>query len=256
MKRIFTKKTKRFLLDLLFPNRCPVCMRVIRWDKVICDECVKEIPFIADGALCSKCGRSHKQGDLCEDGFGYDYVFGAMWYKGKAKKGIYNFKRRYGFNLAELSVPYIYKQLEKCGLLDKVDCITYVPMYRKKEYKRGYNQAERFASILSEAIKAPVVGGMLEHKKSSTQQHELTGSERRDAAKNTYTLGKAGNDKGYKVCILCDDVFTTGSTLDVCSRLLKTAGFETVICASLCVTPKKLADDEYEQDHDSEYYIE
>ena len=256
MKQILSKKTKRFLLDLIFPNRCPVCMRAIRWDKLICDECIKDIPFIKEDALCGRCGRKHAPDDKCEGEHSYDFVFGAMWYKDKGKKAMYNFKRRYAFNLAELSAPYIYKQLEKHSLLDKVDCITYVPMYPKKEYKRGYNQAEEYAKVLSEALKIPVAGGMLAHRKSASQQHELTGSERRDAAKNTYMLGNKKKDPSYKVCILADDVFTTGSTLDVCAGLLKSIGFETVICVSICITPKKLADDEYEEDHESEYYDE
>ena len=256
MKQIFTKRTKRILLDLIFPNRCPVCMRVIRWDKVICDDCIKEMPFIEEGVLCGRCGRKHGADEQCEGDRNYDYVFGAMWYDGKGKKAMYNFKRRYGFNLAELSAPYIYKQLEKYSLLDKIDCITYVPMYPKKEYKRGYNQAERYAAVLSEALHIPVVGGMLTHKKSAAQQHELTGSERRDAAKSTYELGSRRREPREKVCILADDVFTTGSTLDVCAGLLKSIGFETVICVSICITPKKLADDENEEGHDSEYYEE
>ena len=256
MKQIFTKRTKRFLLDLLFPNRCPVCMRCIRWDKVICEECSKDMPLIKEGDLCGRCGRKHKPDEQCENDHNYDYVLAALWYEGKGKKGIYNIKRRYAFNLAEYCAPYIYKQLEKYGLQDKVDCITYVPMYPSKEYKRGYNQAERYAAVLSEALHVPVVGGMLVHKKSQTQQHELTGSERRDAAKNTYTLGNRAREPWEKVCILADDVFTTGSTLDMCAGLLKSIGFETVICVSICITPKKLADDEYEEDHDSEYYEE
>ena len=256
MKQILTKRTKKFLLDLIFPNSCPVCMRIIKWDKVICDECIKKMPFIKDGTLCIKCGRKHKPDEPCSDDRSYDYVFGVLWYKGMGKKAMYNFKRRYAFNLAELSAPYIYKQLEKNDLLDKIDCITYVPMYPKKEYKRGYNQAERYAQVLSEALHIPVVGGILEHKKSSTQQHELTGLERKEAAKNTYILGKKAKDPKDKVCIIVDDVFTTGSTLNVCAKLLKSIGFETVICVSICITPKKLADDEYEEDHESEYYYE
>lgn len=256
MKQIFNKRTKKFLIDLIFPNKCPVCMRAIRWDKLICDDCMEQMPFIEENALCCRCGRKHDPEEKCESEQNYDNVFGVLWYKGKGKKAMYNFKRRYGFNLAELCAPYIYKQLEKNGLIDKIDCITYVPMYPKKEYKRGYNQAERYAAVLSEALGIPVVGGLLAHKKSSTQQHELTGAERRDAAKSTYTLGKETREPWQKVCILADDVFTTGSTLDVCAGLLKSIGFETVICVSICITPKKLKDDEYEEDHESEYYDE
>lgn len=249
-RMIFSKQLRRFLADLIAPNKCPICMRAIKWDKYICDSCNEQLPFLNDDSICHKCGRVHQLEEPCESSHRFDGVFGVMWYKDKGKKAIYNFKRRYTLNLAELAAVHIYKQFETNDLLKAVDCVTYVPMHIKKEYKRGYNQAEEYARALSEALGVPLVGGMLEHKKTNTQQHELTGQERREAARSTYTLGKRKREPNEKVCIITDDVFTTGSTLDVCAGLLKSIGFEKVICVSICITPKKLADDEYEEDYE------
>ena len=250
MKQILTKKAKRFLLDIPFPNKCPVCMRAIRWDKYICEECAEALPFIEEGKLCRKCGRPHPENKHCETERAFDAVYGVLWYRDKGKKAMYNLKHRYGFNIAELAATHIYTQLEKAGLRDKIDCITYVPMHKDKEYRRGYNQAEEYAKALSDSLGLPLANGFIEHKKTSSQQHDLKGADRREGARSAYILGKKKPSDEQKVCILADDIFTTGSTLDICAGLLKEAGFETVICVSVCVTPYKLGDDEYEDDYE------
>ena len=85
----------------------------------------------------------------------------------------------------------------------------------------------------------PLIKSMLEHRKSKSSQHNLSGEDRKLAAKQTYYLGKTKRPEDFKTVIIADDVFTTGSTLDTCAELLKQTGFERVICAAICITPKK-----------------
>ena len=237
------KALKKYLLDLIFPNKCPVCMKAIRWDKLICEDCKEQLVFAEKGEFCIKCGRHHAPDEQCESKKHFDNVLGVLKYEGKCKKAIYNLKHRYGLNLSEFAAPYIYKSLEENELLKSIDCITFVPMYKKKEFKRGYNQAEEYAKAIAEELKVPVISHLIEHRKSSVSQHNLSGEDRKTAAKQTYYPGKAKRPKEFKTVIIADDVFTTGSTLDICAQLLKQAGFERVICAAICITPEKNDED-------------
>ena len=231
------EKISKFLLDLVFPNRCPVCRRFIKWDKLICDECFDKLPFIGSDEQCVFCGQLHDITAPCTNTHSFDNALSVMRYEGNAKRAMYNFKNRYALNIAEFSVPYIYLKLEDNDLLKEADCITFVPMYSKKEFKRGYNQAEELARFLSRSLDLPVIKGILVHSKTNKRQHDLTAEQRKAAAKSTYSLGRCRWDKSFKTVILTDDIITTGSTLDACASLLKDAGFEKVICVSVCVTP-------------------
>lgn len=233
-----SRAIKRFVLDIVFPNKCPVCRRAIRWDKLICNDCLEKLPVLESAEQCIFCGKLHPEGEPCQSKNSYDNAVSVMKYKGNAKRAIYNFKNRYALNLAEFSAPYIYKALEENDLLKTADCVTYVPMYKKKEFRRGYNQALELARYVSYSTGVPLVREMLVHKKTQTSQHNLSADERKLAAKSTYSLNpKSKWDKGFKTVILVDDVLTTGSTLNACADILKQAGFERVICASICVTP-------------------
>ena len=153
----------------------------------------------------------------------------------KAQKLLTDFAQTEGRNsgLAELLPEHVI-----LALLKTADCVTYVPMYKKKEFRRGYNQARELARYVSYSTGVPLVREMLVHKKTQTSQHNLSADERKLAAKSTYSLNpKSKWDKGFKTVILVDDVLTTGSTLNACADILKQAGFERVICASICVTP-------------------
>ena len=45
-----------------------------------------------------------------------------------------------------------------------------------------------------------------------------------------------GDVKGLKTVILVDDIFTTGATMEACTRVLLAAGIKTVYGVTLCVS--------------------
>ncbi|MBQ7981833.1 MAG: hypothetical protein IJ305_09550, partial [Oscillospiraceae bacterium] len=76
MRKIFLKSCKAFLLDTFFPNRCPFCGEIIRWDKSVCNDCRSEI-IPACEKICHKCGNFRC---VCDEYKKYDNAYAALFF--------------------------------------------------------------------------------------------------------------------------------------------------------------------------------
>ncbi len=102
--------------------------------------------------------------------------------------------------------------------------LTFVPMRRRREKKRGYNQAEIIAREVARLSgKEPL--SLLEKSKATEPQVELDGRKRLENLKGSFSFSGSYIPKRV---VLVDDVVTTGSTLNECARVLKEAGVEKV----------------------------
>ena len=117
------------------------------------------------------------------------------------------------------------------------DQITCVPMRTAKEKERGYNQSALLAQELSKLLEIPVHCHLLRKCADTPAQHELKGAERRGNVFGVFEVAKPELTQG-KTILLCDDVKTTGATLDECAKMLKLAGAQEVYCACIAVTRK------------------
>jgi predicted amidophosphoribosyltransferase len=99
-------------------------------------------------------------------------------------------------------------------------------MNRKKFAARGYNQSELLAVSMSKASGIPFLR-LLREKKGSSHQREFSSSARYINVIDRYeTLGEYNLSE--KTILLIDDVFTTGATINECSRILSSAGVRSV----------------------------
>lgn len=227
----WTYKAKRFLLDLAFPNSCPICNEFIEYDKFICEKCIEKLPIVKT----NKCNRCNNAECTCTDLY-YDKCFSFVYYEDSGKKGLLSFKLEGIFNFAEYISFKAIDKLSEQGLLSKIDIITCVPMSAKKERVRGYNQAYDFAKMISRLSKLPLHGKLLVKEKSKIIQHELSAEQRRIKAYEAFALKAKPSCIQGKTILLCDDVVTTGSTLDACAKLLKEAGAKAVYCITIATT--------------------
>lgn len=67
----------KFLLDFVYPNRCPICGSFIKWDELLCKNCECKLPFHKK-ILCEKCGK-----DKCldHDSLHFDSIYTLMRYE-------------------------------------------------------------------------------------------------------------------------------------------------------------------------------
>ncbi len=107
-----------------------------------------------------------------------------------------------------------------------IDVVTSVPMNRKKFAARGYNQSELLAKSVSSAAGIPFLR-LLREKGNSIPQREFSFAARYINVIDRYeTLNN--NKLIDKTILLIDDVFTTGATINECSRQLLNSGARAV----------------------------
>ena len=224
---------------IIFPRRCPGCDKILEFNgKKICDNCRKNLIYIKE-PRCKKCG---KQLIKFEDEYCFDCKKGKHIYKkgvsafshaGEIKKSIYKIKycnKREYVDFYGKEVARIY---EKEILGWKCDCLIPVPLHRKRKLKRGYNQAEVIAKVISKQLGIPINNKILTRVKNTKPQKELNDEDRKKNLENAFKIHKSIVE--LKKVILVDDIYTTGSTIDSCARILLDNGVSEVYYVSLSI---------------------
>lgn len=135
------------------------------------------------------------------------------------------------------------------------DVLVPVPIHPARRRSRGYNQAEELARRLSGYWKIPVDSRLLVRTKKTTPQRTLNPSERLKNLQEAFAIdpgrgagkgkqGKQGKQEKQgeqgaaaipERVILVDDIYTTGSTIEACTRVLKAAGVRQVYFVAICI---------------------
>ena len=235
---------KNEIIRMLFPDdiKCIVCGKEIRPNRYgLCDDCKLEI----NDNFCMRCGR-HKIGigDYCDEcsnlSLHFDEARSAVNYDGNAKALVHRLKYGNAKYLANTLSQYL---LDVLLLSDwHADCITFVPIHKSRERKRGYNQAELLAKALAERVDLPCVN-LLEKSVKTPNQAKLNRAARLENIKNSFSAVQ----KPPEHVILIDDVMTTGSTADECSRVLKRAGAKVVYVLTFASVPERPLTDKHSQ---------
>lgn len=229
---------RRQLLNLFFPKTCPICDKVIAKNHFLCDHCVQDIKIIEE-PKCQKCGRPLLREDtlFCKDcnrveRF-FDRAVSVFEHKGKLRESVYRFKydnaRIYGEYYGFMAAKLYGRQIKEWN----IDAVIPVPIFREKELKRGYNQAKVFGLYLTKEINIPLRDDIVKRVKNTVPQKELDRSMRFVNLKDAFAVNREAL-KGMNNVLLVDDIFTTGSTLDACARILKKAGVQKVY--GLCIS--------------------
>ena len=104
-----------------------------------------------------------------------------------------------------------------------IDLIIPVPLHKKRRWERGFNQSFEIAREIGRRGGIAFASGALLKVKSTPPQTSLERRERMENVRGAYALGRKNIVAG-KVVLLVDDVFTTGSTIGECARVLRRGG--------------------------------
>jgi len=121
--------------------------------------------------------------------------------------------------------------IDRC-LPPQFDIIVPVPLHSKRLKERGFNQSFLLAHQINKKLSLPVIADDLQRIKWTRPQVELDWRERASNVKGAFTLIDNEEIKGKEV-LLIDDVYTTGSTVNECARVLKKAGAKKVYVATV-----------------------
>jgi competence protein ComFC len=230
------------LASLAFPAPCRICTRILDTGTTIpfCRACAEALTQTLPEPLCAQCGRpivsaaaaegmSLPQCHLCRGHmYAFDFArsFGA--YTPRMSRAILLLK--YG-NVAPLGAWFarrlaglVGRQLEGFA----ADAVVPVPLDPGRLRERGYNQAELIAKPLARMLGIPFRSYLLVRTRPRPNRLRLTRRERWETVRGAYATHKMAQVDKLRV-LLVDDVFTTGATLDACSRALKGAGAARVV---------------------------
>ena len=226
-------KIKDFLLDIFFPRFCFGCKKE---GTYLCDDC-KAILEISEYnyCLCEKNPLrlpSARKCQRCQSKKLSGLYFALPFQESSLiKKMIYQFKyepyvRELAKPLASLVVDHLLLSEKNLKEFENGYLIP-VPIDKKKLKKRGFNQAEELAKELSIALKIPVFNNVLTKIKQTTSQMELIKEEREKNLKGAFSCVAPEMVKNKKI-FLVDDVYTTGSTMEECAKVLKESEVKSV----------------------------
>lgn len=229
----------------LFPDNiyCIRCGKIINSTRIysLCDDCIRTFHW-ANKKTCDKCGKIMEENgiyNLCKDcrqtSHYFTQGFTCLMYGLYEKELLWAFKYGKQGYMAEKFAEIIRDRLEpefENGL--EVDVIIPVPIHRKKLRERGFNQAELMARPLSKIWALPLERNALIRAKSTSAMSTLDTFQRRENIAGAFVIreGQEGVVRDKSV-LLVDDVYTTGSTVDECSRILLECGAKTVYVITL-----------------------
>jgi len=109
---------------------------------------------------------------------------------------------------------------------ERFDAIVPVPLYWRRKWSRGFNQAELLARHVAKSRGIPVMNALHRKRVTGTQASLTTAGRRRNVA-GAFTLRPNADVKGKRI-LLIDDVMTTGATAGACASVLKRAGGKSI----------------------------
>lgn len=220
--------------DVLYPHySCPFC-ETETIDGTVCDSCKQY--FILPN-FCNKCSE-HVGGDAtlciqCKDTDRiFDQSFSVVHYTEKVSASVHKLKFGGGKYLALDFAKLLAEKFKTLNL--SIDIVTYVPSHAKRIKERGYNQAKEIAENFCKIVDLPCAK-LLDKTKDTAHQTELTKAERLKNLENSFAITDKWLVKNKSILVI-DDVFTTGSTMSACAKVLKKAKANKVYGLTLAKT--------------------
>jgi ComF family protein len=245
------------LFAAFFPSDCRICgSPLVKISRLpVCADCLSDMRPIA-GGVCTVCGERlispfaftdsefQPRCGLCrrmDPPFAKAAAYGS--YEGGLRELIHLLKyqqvrpaaRVLGRMLAEVMAGLA------LGFEDGPVLAVPVPLFPTKLRKRGFNQSELIAV---EALKLKPAGdrmtlasGVLKRTRETQSQIGLTSHQRRINMRGAFAVAKPEVVAGRQILLL-DDVFTTGTTVSECARVLRRAGAQRIWVATVARTLK------------------
>jgi ComF family protein len=253
----FASRAAESLFCVLFPSDCRICgeplLNISRLP--VCLDCLARIHPVL-GRVCSVCGErvlsSYALTDpdglrrcpACrriERPFGRAVAYGS--YDGGLRELVHLLKYngvRPAANVLGRMLAEVIGSLEPAFGQDTIVVIP-VPLFKTRRRQRGFNQAELIARAAVKTYpvrdRLHLAVDILQRKRDTHSQIGLTSHQRRENLRGAFAVTRAAEVTGREI-LLVDDVYTTGTTVTECARVLRRAGASQVWVATVARTLK------------------
>jgi len=237
------------ILDFLYPPRCIVCGDIafkINNDKVLCRKCRKCIPWIEDMSRCPYCSAPSEKGRVCSVCKGKEKMYKkaiSVFEYSDVKNTVENYKFK-GNKYLSVSIGSVMADYAKKfypDILSECELICPVPIHSTRFAERGFDQSELLGRVISEKSGIKYADALVRIRATGPQSL-IKGYSLREA--NVKGAFKAVKDVKGKTVLLIDDVLTTGSSANECTKALLAEGAKEVYVFTFAAS--------YKQSHKSE----
>lgn len=214
------------LVSLFLPHRCLACREAVE-QQLFCSACARFVEPIGPGC-CSVCGRPRPRG---ADGpcLGcirrpppYTSLRAAFHYGGPIRDALLGFKHsgrvEFGPRLAGMLIEQLCATFPAAPLV-----VAPVPLFRKRQWERGYNQAAILAGRVAKDLGASFLPNLLKRVRDTKDQAGKNARHRAENVAGAFALGSRRSVGGARV-VLIDDVVASSATVCECARVLAKGG--------------------------------
>ncbi len=216
-------------LNIIYPNLCLTCGKNLpAGESYLCPSCWLDLP-----KTNFHLERHNKVEQMFWGRFPIQYGTSLFYYtKGSIYQRLihemkYNRKKEIGYELGKKLGDDLRK-----SVFSETDYLLPVPLHKRKQRKRGFNQSEWIAGGIAETLDRPVALDVLFRKKHTKSQTKKSRYDRWKNVENVFEL--RNEEKIYnKSLLLVDDILTTGATLEACANTLLKAKAVKISIATL-----------------------
>lgn len=205
------------LLNLVYPACCAGCGQfLLEGEEVLCLSCFSRLPTTLFHQRVENSMHQKLSGRFpVEQATAFLYFSKA----GLAQRLVHGFKYKQQYRTGRFLARQFGETLHQSGWLQGIDYLVPVPLHRRKERRRGFNQARTIADEIGKASRVPVTSQILIKVRHTESQTYKSIEDRLANVKDAFSLRKPDLLEN-KTILLVDDVLTTGATLEACALTL------------------------------------
>ena len=206
------------LLDLISPRLCVVCgNRLSITEEVLCGKCNLHLPRTGYH-------RDPYENILAKTFWGQIPIQRAaalFYYEAQAETAaiLYQLKYKNHPEIGGVMGRMLAREVLGSGFFEGIDAIVPVPLARKRQRQRGYNQSQEIARGISEVSALPIYNKVVQRNIFEGSQTSRGRWERNENVENVFELTDAELIR-HKHLLVIDDVVTTGATVIACAKTL------------------------------------
>lgn len=244
----------RAALHFVFPPSCPLCHADVEIPSsdlgshaispMLCGKCLGDV-VMPRGNRCRRCGlpvgpyvRSDHGCSMCESQkFRFQQVIRFGVYDDSLRHACIRAKANTQYPLAAAlaNLLWLSEQIELTAA--NVDMVAPVPCHWTRRLVRPHHAAETISRVLAARLGKPLQRRLLKKRRLTPDQSDLVAAQRRRNLKDAFSVGRQSRSLVGKTVLLVDDILTTGTTANECTRTLLKAGAEQVLVAVIAVVP-------------------
>jgi len=218
------------LLNFFLPCFCKHCnIKLEDSSKLLCEDCKPLLNYVSKNNLAESYKKNFSNSYIDELICTFGYID-----ENPIQALIHSLKYQANFKSADYIVKLIAEYQNNFGINLDIDFIIPIPLHKKKELLRGYNQSLILAKALNKELKIKVDNNILIRKKFTESQTKFNKNERLANVASAFYINDEEKIKGKNILLL-DDVITTGATINECAKILKQKKANKIIAFSIAM---------------------